>query len=710
MRNGHPRGPRASAGDIIGRAAGATGPGESAPRFDDPWLDAFSVAASAAGIAPRPPAPPGADDLPAAEAVADASSAMTIPRTLPRRWWTARYGPMVVDAGDGPAAVIATRRTTVVQPGTRETAPVTSGSHVASARQGLEVLAEPPDGASWIGLVRWSLRRRRGLAWAMVVLALLGGMAGLLLPIATGIIFGDALPRGDTGRIVAILGVLVLTTVAAGVLYLARNMITIRIRDESDATLSAAVMSRALRLPMPFFRARTEGDVVNRILSVELARAQVDDGVPGIVLSAAFGLVSLAYLFTAGAWVFLGVMAITLAVVAVSSWLQVRSRSTLDAIFARRSDSDATLLSLLGAAGTLRVGGADERALARWAHGEAGAIEALRRRLGRLTMSEAMDAVAPVAVVTVFVAIAGANSGAFSPAGFMASYTAVLQVAGSLVLLSAGIVTLSEAGPALARMTEITHAAPEQRPAAGAVTVLDGRMALEDVVFGYDRDRAPLFDGLSLQVEPGEFLAVVGPSGGGKSTVLRLLLGFERPWRGAVTYDGVDLASLDLPSVRRQIGTVLQSTTPFGRTVRECVCGPRIITDDELWAVLASSGLADDVRAMGGLDAPVLPAGTNLSGGQRQRLMIARALVGSPRLLLLDEATSALDNMTQRIVTDTLLARPVTRLVIAHRLSTIERADRVIVIADGQIVEDGTPSQLRAAGGRFDALAARQSH
>lgn len=683
-------------------------PGRPAPRFDDPWMDAFSVAATAAGVTPRAPIATTTDDRPLPEAAADASGAMTVPRTLARRWWTGRTGPMVVQGDDGPCAVVPAPRPTAVRQDTREPEALGRNSAAASARQGLEVLADPPAGASWVGLVRWSLGRRGGMLTAIVLMALAGGLAGLVLPVATGVIFGDAVPRGDTGRVVAILAVLLLVTVAAGALYLARNLIVVRLRDESDATLSAAVMSRALRLPVPFFRSRSEGDVVNRLMAVEQARAQVDDTVPGIVLTAAFGLTSLVYLVTLGAWVFVGVLTTTLAVVALSAWLQLRSRSTLDAIVARRSDADGVLMSMLAAAGTLRVSGAEERALTRWANAEGRALTALRLRLRRLAASEAVDAVAPVAVVTVFVALTGAEGGAFSASAFMASYTAILQVAASLVLLSASVVSLSEAGPALTRMTEITSAAPEQSGTMADPGEISGRVALEGVVFGYAPDRPPLFDGVSLAVDPGSFLAVVGPSGGGKSTIMRLLLGFERPWRGAVTYDGLDLAELDVRAVRRQMGTVLQATVPFGRTVRECVCGPRTIADDDLWVILGESGLDRDVRAMGGLDAPVQVAGSNLSGGQRQRLMIARALAGSPRLLLFDEATSALDNVTQRIVTDSLLARPVTRVVIAHRLSTIERADRVVVVAGGEVVEDGAPHELRRAGGHFSALAARQ--
>jgi len=229
------------------------------------------------------------------------------------------------------------------------------------------------------------------------------------------------------------------------------------------------------------------------------------------------------------------------------------------------------------------------------------------------------------------------------------------------------------------------------------------------VVFGYDAAAPPLLDGLTLSIRPGEFVAIVGGSGSGKTTLMRLMLGFEDPWSGVVAYDGQDLAGLDVTAIRRQMGTVLQSSVPFGGTFRECICGPLQIPDEELWQVLEQSGLADDIRAQPlGLDAPLVVGGGSISGGQRQRLMIARALAGGPRMILLDEATSALDNVTQEIVMSTILGMDVTRIAIAHRLSTVERADRVIVMQAGRIVEQGTPAELMTHGGHFAKLAARQ--
>ena len=268
---------------------------------------------------------------------------------------------------------------------------------------------------------------------------------------------------------------------------------------------------------------------------------------------------------------------------------------------------------------------------------------------------------------------------------------------------------LSELGPVLSRLRPVATEPRERAGSAQPPGRLAGAMTLSNVVFGYRRDQAPLLDGLSLSVEPGEFVAVVGPSGGGKSTVMRLLLGFEEPWDGSVTYDGRDLARLDPAAVRRQMGVVLQSSRPLGATVRECVTGPRRMDDGEVWALLEEAGLGDDVRDMPErLHAPVGDHGLALSGGQRQRLMIAGALAGRPRILLMDEATSALDNLTQAVVMRTVMSSPATRVIVAHRMSTVRDADRIVVVAGGRIAEEGTPAALLAADGHFARLARRQ--
>jgi ABC-type bacteriocin/lantibiotic exporter with double-glycine peptidase domain len=333
----------------------------------------------------------------------------------------------------------------------------------------------------------------------------------------------------------------------------------------------------------------------------------------------------------------------------------------------------------------------------------------LERRLDGVKRSEPVLFAAPIFMNLILVLTVVAGQGSFTAWAFMGAYVAVAQLTIAMGLLAQNLNTLVELGPVLERVVPITSTAVERPGPARAPGPLQGRIQLTDIVFGYDPDQPPLLDGVNITIEPGEFVAVVGPSGSGKSTVMRLILGFETPWSGVVSFDGQDLADLDVAAVRRQMGTVLQTSMPFGTTYRECICGPLQIDDERLWQVIAESGLESEVRARG-LDVPIGDRGGAISGGQRQRLMIARALASDPRIILLDEATSALDNVTQGIVMRSILGQSVTRVAIAHRLTTVERADRIIVVSGGQIVEEGAPADLLASGGHFARLAARQEY
>jgi len=201
----------------------------------------------------------------------------------------------------------------------------------------------------------------------------------------------------------------------------------------------------------------------------------------------------------------------------------------------------------------------------------------------------------------------------------------------------------------------------------------------------------------------------VGPSGSGKSTLFRLLLGFETCQSGAVYYDEQDLTSLDLISVRRQLGVVLQNGRVQQSSILENISCGALITFEEAWSAAAMAGLAQDIEQMPmGMHTIVSEGGSNLSGGQRQRLLIARALIGKPKIILMDEATSALDNHTQGVVTQSLETLNTTRIVIAHRLSTIRQADRIYVLEAGEIVQVGSFAELIDQEGLFARLVARQ--
>jgi ABC-type bacteriocin/lantibiotic exporter with double-glycine peptidase domain len=250
---------------------------------------------------------------------------------------------------------------------------------------------------------------------------------------------------------------------------------------------------------------------------------------------------------------------------------------------------------------------------------------------------------------------------------------------------------------------------PEVDTAKADPGVLAGDIELEHLVFRYQADGPPVLRDVTIRIRAGEFVAFVGPSGSGKSTLLRLLLGFEVPEAGAVYYDGQELAGLDIQSVRRQIGVVLQNGRLMSGDIFTNITGSSPATLDDAWEAARMAGFDEDIKSMPmGMHTVVSEGGGTLSGGQRQRLMIARAIVQRPRILFFDEATSALDNRTQSIVSTSLDRLQATRIVVAHRLSTIVHADRIYVVEAGRVVQSGTYEQLISQDGLFAELAARQ--
>jgi NHLM bacteriocin system ABC transporter ATP-binding protein len=263
--------------------------------------------------------------------------------------------------------------------------------------------------------------------------------------------------------------------------------------------------------------------------------------------------------------------------------------------------------------------------------------------------------------------------------------------------------------PMWERAQPILRSLPESDSTKENLGQLIGRIALDHVSFRYSENGPFILNDVSLQAEPGEFVAIVGSSGSGKSTIFRLLLGFETPSAGDVSYDGKDLAGLDVQALRRQLGVVLQNGKIGSGSIFENITAGALVSLDEAWEAARMAGLAEDIEQMPmGMHTVISEGGTNLSGGQRQRLLIARSLVSKPKVILMDEATSALDNRTQAIVTQSLDRLKATRVVIAHRLSTIRHADRIYVVDAGRVVQVGTFEELIAQEGLFARLVARQ--
>lgn len=304
---------------------------------------------------------------------------------------------------------------------------------------------------------------------------------------------------------------------------------------------------------------------------------------------------------------------------------------------------------------------------------------------------------------------AAASTVALTSAQFISFTSAMGSFGTSVGQLLNGVLTIMQAFPSLERLEPILQQPSEISPDKMISGDLKGALRLTGVSFRYRPDSPLVLTDINMEIKPNEFVAIVGGSGSGKSTLLRIILGLDHPVKGLVEYDDKDLSQLDIASVRRQIGVVMQGSHLMGGTILTNIVGSLPLTQDDAMEAVRAVGLEEDIKDMPmGLNTIVSESGGNISGGQEQRILIARAIVNRPKIVVLDEATSALDNKTQSMVSDTLSSLSVTRIIVAHRLSTVVKADRIFVLDRGRLAEVGNYEELMAKKGLFYQLALRQ--
>ncbi|MDM8528978.1 NHLP bacteriocin export ABC transporter permease/ATPase subunit, partial [Anaerolineales bacterium HSG24] len=564
-----------------------------------------------------------------------------------------------------------------------------------------------------LDLIRFGFQGLHPDMIAIAISTVIVGLLNLIIPLSISILYDYIIPDANPLALLEMAVTLLVVIFATTLLRLTRSFAFLRLQTKRDAVLQAAIWDRLLRLPTSFFSNYSAGDLTMRANGVNALRQIITGSTLATLfagIASSFNLV-LMFFFS---WQ-LTLVAIVLIAIAVTVALVVGivrlhyQRQLID----MEGNIYGLLFEYISGISKFRVSGTES-----WAFGSWATQFAEQRKLAFKAESIANglfvfnDSYPVFAGMVIFAFLGyGLNQGrqSLSTGDFLAFYAAfgILIVASGQ--LTSTLTNLLRIIPIYERLKPIIKTLPEVDEAKIDPGDLIGTIEISNAVFRYQADGPPIFNGLTLNIKPGQFVALVGPSGSGKSTLFRLLLGFESLESGSIYYDHQDLKTLDLSAVRQQIGTVLQNGGLLPGTIFSNIIGTRSLTLDDAWRAADMAGLADDIEQMPmGMHTIISEGASTFSGGQRQRLMIARAIINQPRILLFDEATSALDNRTQAIVSLSLENLHATRIVIAHRLSTIMKADLICVLDEGKIVQQGTYNDLINEPGPFAQLAKRQ--
>ena len=545
-----------------------------------------------------------------------------------------------------------------------------------------------------------------------IVLIILSGMAatavGLLGPKLNNLLMGTVVETKDYQLLMGITVFMISVSISSMLVGGISSLLMARINTKITISVQAATMMRVLSLPADFFKKHSAGDLSSRAQYIQSLCSMLVSTAFGTGLTSIFSLTYITQIFEYAPSLVLpalGVIFATILLSLVTTYYQMRytkKRMELSA------EENGMSYAMITGVQKIRLSGAEKRMFARWAGLYAEQLRVAYNPPLFLRTSNAFGVI--ISLFGMILMYYLAVQSRIGVADYYAFNTAYGMVSGAFMSIVGIAATVAQFKPTIEMAKPIMDTIPEIAEGKPVIEQLSGAIELCNVSFRYHDGAPKVIDDLSLKIRAGQYVAIVGSTGCGKSTLLRLMLGFEKPQTGAVYYDGKDLAGIDLKSLRRNIGVVMQNGKLFcGDIFSNIIISAPHLTMNDAWEAAEMVGIADDIRKMPmGMHTMISEGSGGISGGQRQRIMIARAIAPRPKIIMLDEATSALDNITQKIVSDSLDALKCTRIVIAHRLSTIRECDRIIYLENGRIVEDGTYDELISRGGRFAELVERQ--
>ena len=531
---------------------------------------------------------------------------------------------------------------------------------------------------------------------------------GILIPLVTKIAFTGIVPTGKVKMLLSLTLMLASTAVGGWLMRSVRDSMTERIRNRLDTSAQNAVFSRLLNLPVTFFDNKSSGGLAQQVTALNTLPSLLCDILLCGMLTVVLSLADIYPIFSASVSLVLPSLAVLAASVGLFWVTVLQERSKIRSLLSASVNNNAIVYDFLMGIQKIKLSGSENMAFAKW-------LEVYNKKAGAFFKVQFPASIR--GQLLTFIRLLG-TLWTFSIAfrqGLSAAQFAVFASAYGLMM--SGIDTLALYGnsfsclrPVLNIGEPILQEVPEQSTGKRTVSSLTGKIELHEVTFRYFEDGPAILDNVSLSIRPGEYVAIVGTTGCGKSTFMKLLLGFLSPQQGSITYDDKDLERIDKRSFRRHVGVVLQDGKLFpGDILDNITIAAPWLTPDDAWEAAQKAGIADYIRSLPmGMNTFITEGSGSISGGQRQRIIIARAIATNANILMFDEATSALDNITQKVVTDSLSKMGCTRIVIAHRLSTIRDCDRILVLDQGKIAESGTYDELIARKGFFAELVSRQ--
>ncbi|MCI5593790.1 MAG: NHLP bacteriocin export ABC transporter permease/ATPase subunit [Clostridiales bacterium] len=533
-------------------------------------------------------------------------------------------------------------------------------------------------------------------------------LIGLLTPKLTNLMFSDVLDSGSVRVLISLAVFMVCISASSIIAGGIKTLLLARVSTKTDLAVQAASMMRVLSLPAGFFKDYSAGELSSRAQHINSLCSMLVSTVLSTGLTSVFSLVYISQIFKYAPMLVvpaLTVIAATVICSIVTMFVHMKNSKKRMEFAAKESGLSYSLISGVQ---KIKISGSEKRAFAKWAKLYAQEAKLTYNPPLFLKINSALNLAISLAGTIIMYYFAAA--GGVSVADYYAFTAAYGMVSGAFMSLASMTMTVAGIRPVLDMAKPVLEAEPEIAEGKRVVERVSGGIELNNVSFRYNDSMPNVIDNMSIRIRPGQYVAIVGSTGCGKSTLMRLMLGFEKAQKGAIYYDGRDISKLDLKSLRRRIGVVMQDSKLFsGDIYSNITISAPWLTLDDAWEAAELSGIADDIRRMPmGMHTVISEGSGGVSGGQRQRLMIARAIAPKPKILMFDEATSALDNITQKKVSESLDNLKCTRIVIAHRLSTIRSCDRIIYLENGRIAEDGTYEELIAKNGRFAELVERQ--